>query len=36
MGMSDKDAFSAVRLSLGVFSTEVEIKKALKAVINAL
>jgi len=36
MGMSDKDAFSAVRLSLGVFSTEVEIKKAVKAVINAL
>ena len=35
MGISDKDAFSAVRLSLGRDNTEAQIKKAVKAIVRA-
>ncbi len=35
MGISDKDAFSAVRLSLGRENTEAQIKKAVKAIVRA-
>ena len=35
MGISDKDAFSAVRLSLGRTTTEVQIRKAVKVIVKA-
>lgn len=35
MGVSDKDAFSAVRLSLGRSNTEAQIKKAVKGIVKA-
>ena len=35
MGISDKDAFSAVRLSLGRTTTEAQIRKAVKALVKA-
>lgn len=35
MGLSDEQAFSAVRLSLGRDTTEVQIKKAAKAIVRA-
>ncbi len=35
MGVSDKDAFSAVRLSLGIENTEWQIKKAGRAIVKA-
>jgi cysteine desulfurase len=35
MGVSDKDAFSAVRLSLGRTTTEAQIRKAVKAIVKA-
>ncbi|HDN94823.1 MAG TPA: cysteine desulfurase [Nitrospirae bacterium] len=35
MGMSDKDAFSAVRLSLGRTTTEAQVRKAVKAIVGA-
>lgn len=35
MGVSDKDAFSAVRFSLGRTTTEADVRKAVKAVVGA-
>ena len=35
MGVNDKDAFSAVRLSLGRTTTEAQIRKAVKAIVKA-
>ncbi len=35
MGLSDKDAFSAIRVSLGRDNTEAQIKKAAKAIVKA-
>ena len=35
MGISDKDAFSAVRLSLGRDTTERQVQKAARAIVNA-
>lgn len=35
MGVSDKDAFSAIRLSLGRDNTELQIKKAVKCIVKA-
>jgi cysteine desulfurase len=35
MGVSDKDAFSAVRLSMGRTTTEAQIKRAVKAIVKA-
>lgn len=35
MGISDKDAFSAVRLSLGRENTEAQVRKAVKAIVKA-
>ena len=34
MGLSDKDAFSAVRLSLGRTTTDAEVKKAVKVIVK--
>ena len=36
MGVSNEDAFSAVRLSLGIFNNEMQVNKAVKAFIKAL
>ena len=35
MGVSDEDAFSAVRLSLGRTNTEAQVRKAVKAIVKA-
>lgn len=35
MGVSDSDAFSAVRLSLGKSNTEAQIRKAAKVIMEA-
>jgi cysteine sulfinate desulfinase/cysteine desulfurase-like protein len=35
MGISDEEALSAVRLSLGMNNTEAQIKKAAKAIVKA-